>query len=901
MTFSFRYGTRASLLLIYLIIFSSCGTRKNNVISRSYHGTTTHYNYFFNARERVKQGAATLATSHQDKYDHLISIFKYGTANSAKAIFPDMDEAIKKASIAIQRHSIYAKSKHDPKLAERNKWIDDCYLVIGQAQFYKHDFWTAIETFQYTSSEYKEGDVRYDALIWLTRSYLELGKLTDAEYLLDYLKNEKAFPVRLKGDFAATSASFYLQRNNIPMAIEEMAHAAAYTKKKDTRARYYFILGQLMQKQDSLQGAFAAYTKVIKLNPPYELAFNARIRRARCFDSNSLNAEAVKRELNKMLRDDKNKEYLDQIYFALAGIAQQEKKEAEAISLLNLSVASSSGNANQKALSYKALGDIYYDRPDYLPASDYYDSCITSLSNDHPDYYEILQRRNSLERLVKNLKIIMLEDSLQGLSRLSEAERAVKIDEVIARETAEAERIKKAQDDKQQMEEQQVLEEKKIKSQPRNFSGPSITQSGAWYFFNATSLSAGVKEFMKKWGFRKLEDNWRRADKISETAATEEESTSSAGSVDSLADMQKFMQDSISKLDAGKRKEAYLKSIPSGDTQLKESNARLTEAYYNVGIIYKEQLGIFKESIKSFETLDDHFPDNKYKLPSYYNLYRLYIAINDSVGAAKYKDFLVKNYPESEYSKLILNPNYFADARKKTAVLQVFYENTYRAYQNGQYEDVIERKILADTLFPKNNPLAGKFALLRALAIGKSQPIANFELALSDVVRSFPKDTVSVRANEILVFVKSHKQDTPVNDTLKNAQMNELIDSTAYSYAPDSPHMFLILARKSGISNMNDAKNKLISFNNVNFAEATLKIHNGNLDLSWQYISVSGFNNKEGAMNYFKDISKDATLVTLLEESSTQFFVISPDNLTQLAQTKDVQKYAMFFQDKYLQ
>lgn len=902
MTWKFRPATLAHCFFaVIVIVFSSCSTRKNNVLSRSYHGTTTHYNYFFNARERVKQGAQTLASSQEDKYDHVLSVFKIGTAAQAKSVFSDMDEAIKKSSIAIQRHSIYAKSKKDPKLAERNKWIEDCYLLIGQAQFYKHDFWTAIETFQYASAEYKEGHVRYDALIWLTRSYLELGKVTDAEYLLDYLKNEKNFPIRLKGDYAATAADFYLQRNNIPKAIEEMGHAAAYTKKKDTRARYYFILGQLLQKQDSLKPAFSAYTKVIRLNPPYELAFNARIRRARCFDANSIDAEQVKRELGKMLRDEKNKEYLDQIYYALAGIAQQEKNEKEAIEYLNLSVASSKSNANQKALSYKSLGDIYYARPDYVPASDYYDSCITSLSNEHPDYYEILQRRNSLERLVKNLKIIMLEDSLQGLSRLSETDRAAKIDELISHETAEQDRIKKEKEEKQRMEEQQVLEEKQLKSQPRNFRQPSIAQQGAWYFYNPASISVGVKEFMKKWGFRKLEDNWRRADKESVVSSQEEDNTSSS-SVDSLADSQKSMQDSIAKLDAGERKKAYLLSIPKSDAQLKESNTKLTEAYYNVGIIYKEQLGNFAESVKSFETLDSHFPDNKYKLPSYYNLYRLYIALNDSAKAERYKDYLLKNYPESEYSKLILNPNYFADAKKKSAVLQIFYENTYRAYLNGQYADVIDRKTLADTLFPRNNPLAGKFALLKAMAIGKSQSLDNFELALRDVIRSFPKDTVSVRANEILVFVQAHKGQTTTGDSLQNnKQVNEVIDSLAYSYAPESPHLFLILTLLNGNMNINDVKNKLTSFNNINFKETNLKVQNGNLDLNWKYVSVSGFNNKESAMAYFTSISNDNNLKLLLNENSTQFFVISPTNLTQLAQSKDVQKYAMFFQNKYLQ
>ncbi|MEP7264134.1 MAG: tetratricopeptide repeat protein [Bacteroidota bacterium] len=895
---------RFPLFLILIIAATSCGTRHNNFVSRSYHGTTTHYNYYFNARERVKQGAATLATAHEDKYDRVLSVFKYGDVNKAKGIFPDMDEAIKKASIAIQRHSIYQKSKHDPKLAERNKWIEDCYLLVGQAQFYKHDFWTAIETFQYTSSEYKDGPIRGDALIWLTRSYLELGKTTDAEYLLDFMKNDKNFPVRLKGDYAATAAAFHLQRNNIPKAIEEMENAAARTRKKDTRARYYFILAQLRQKQGELEPAFAAYSKVIKMNPPYELAFNARINRARCFDVNSVDAIAVKKELNKMLKDEKNKEYLDQIYYALAGIAQQEKKETEAINYLNLSVSSSVANANQKALSYKALGDIYYERPEYVLASDYYDSTITSLSNEHPDYFDILQRKNSLERLVNNLKIIMLEDSLQSLATLSPAEREARIDAVIARETEEQERIKKEKEEQQHMEEQSVIEEKLLKGQPRNIGNkPGGLQQGAWYFYNTSAIAAGVGEFMKKWGFRKLEDNWRRTEKESEvTAENEEEAV--GPSIDSLADAQKALSDSLSKLDAGKRKEAYLKAIPGGEASIKESNIKLTEAFYNVGIIYKEQLANNKESVKAFETLDTRFPGNKYKLPSYYNLYRLYIAMNDSAGAEKYRSYLLNNFPESEYSKLINNPNYYAEARKKTQVLQVYYENTYRAFQNAQYTDVIERKAFFDEQFPKNNPLAGKFALLRALAIGKSQPIDNFELALEDVVRGFPKDSVSIRAKEILAFIKNSKQTvnvTPEDSTASKAKIDKAIDATAFLYAPETPHLFLILVPKDTANLLATVKPKLESFATANFSNEVLKAQQGNLDLDWQYLAVSGFKDKQSAMIFYSMIMEDNTVIGTLNTSVTQFFVISPTNMSQLSINKDVTKYAAFFQDKYLQ
>lgn len=896
---------RLPLLFALLVMAASCSVKRNNVVSRTYHGTTTHYNYYFNARERVKQGAATLATAHEDKYDRVLSIFKIADVNKAKSVFPDMDEAIKKVSIAIQRHSIYTKSKSDQKLGERNKWIEDCYLLIGQAQYYKHDFWTAIETFQYTSAEYKDGDVRSDALIWLTRSYLELGKTTDAEYLLDFMKNDKNFPVRLKGEYAATAAHFHLMRNNIPKAIESLENAAAYTKKKDTRARYYFILAQLRQKQNELEPAFAAYSKVIKMNPPYELAFNARINRARCFDVNSVDAVKVKKELNKMLKDEKNKEYLDQVYYALAGIAQQEKNEPEAINYLNLSIRSSTANTNQKALSYKALGDIYYVRPEYILASDYYDSTITNLNNEHPDYFEILQKKNSLERLVSNLRIIMLEDSLQALSGLSAAEREARIDAVIARETEEQERIKKEKEEQQRIEEQQVTEEKLLKNQVRNPTTKPGGVQGAWYFYNQASLAAGVNEFMKKWGFRKLEDNWRRTEKESDGSVVAEEENSGVTSIDSLADAQKALTDSLSKLDASKRKEAYLKAIPEGSAALKESNIKLTEAYYNVGIIYKEQLANNKESVKAFETLDGRFPDNKYKLPSYYNLYRLYIAMNDSAAAEKYRSYLLTNYPESEYSKLINDPNYYATLKKKTQVLQVYYENTYRAYENGQYADVIERKAFFDENFPKNNPLAGKFTLLRALAIGRSQPVANFELALEDVIRGFPKDSVSIRAKDILEYIKKNRkpagETTAATDSTSKANLNEVIDKAAYNYAPDTPHIFLILIPNDTANALSIVKPKLESFALANFPEAPLKAQQGNLDLNWKYLAVSGFQNKESAMIFYSMILEDNTVIGTLNTAITQFFVISPNNMSQLAISKDIPKYAAFFQEKYLQ
>ena len=857
----------------------------------------THYNFYFNARDRMKQGAQTLADGQEDKYDRVLSIFKYGDLTKAKAVFPDMDEAIKKVSIAITRHSVYAKSKKDGKIAERNAWIDDCYLLIGKCQFYKHDYWTSIETFQYTSSEYKTGSARPEALLWLTKSYLELGKTVDAEYLLDFLKNDKKFPSDLKGEYYAIQAQYHLIKSDIPRAIESLKNASAKANKKDDRARYTFILGQLLQRQGDLKAAFAAYEKVVKYNPVYEMAFNARINRARCYDVNSNSGEVVKRELNRMLKDEKNKEYKDQIYFALAGVARQEKKEPVAIDYLNKSLRTSTSNVSQKAMTYLELADIFLKRPEYIPASAYYDSCLTNLSNDHPDYYNIQAKRNSLDRLVKNLKVITSEDSLQRLAAMSPSEQAAEIDKIISFENSEKERIKKEKEAQQKIEEQKVLEEKELKSQPRNNSAPSQTAQGSWYFYNLSSISFGYSEFLKKWGTRKLEDNWRRSEKeiIQEESPLEAENKE----VDSTSKVQKAISDSISKLDGSARKVAYLKEIPSGTQQIAESNARIAEAYYNVGIIYREQLENYPECVNSLETLDKRFPQNKYKQPAYYNLYRTWLTIGDTVKANFYKNYLLTNFPESEYAKLILNPNFFRDVQKKTQVLEVFYENTYQAYLNEQYADVIERKAMAEELF-HNNKLTPKFSLLKAMAIGKIKPLADFTFALEDIIREFPKDSVSMRAKDMLDYIKAKSQIIP-SDSLKNAEhLKNMPDSTAqFSFSPKGEHFFVVIYKKDELD-QNALMAKLNAFNTVNHQADKLKLTNGNIDLAFNYITVFSFADNSTAMSYFTEVMSEEGLLSGIDKNKVNFYVITPENLTTLAKKKNIPAYSEFFQKNYI-
>lgn len=476
---------RVSLLALALACFllwavSSCSTRKNNILSREYHKTLAHYNGYFNAREKVKEGAKMLYTGQADRYDRILPVFKYGDKNTAKPVFPLMDEAIKKVSLVIQRHSMEFNS------VERNRWIPRSYLIIGLAQFYKHETWTAIESFQFVAAQYRYDPVKYEALIGLTQCYLELGKTPDAEFLLATLRDDPKMPVKLKPLFNAVYADYYFQAKDLEKAAERLEMAAAGTKKRQQRARYHFILGQVYQKQGELNKAVERYNLVIKATPPYEMAFNAQINRAICIDVNSPDGKDIRKVLSKMLKDEKNTEYHDQIYYALAEVALKEKNEPEAIEFLKKSTASSVSNDNQKALSYLKMADIYFKHPEYVIAQSYYDSTITFLTKDHPDYETIANIHEHLTKLIQNLKIIQHEDSLQALAMKPLAERERIVDEMIAKESEE--KLKALQEKKDKEKELQEAKEANDGQPIMNDPGrpaPGAPQGGRVVFFQS--------------------------------------------------------------------------------------------------------------------------------------------------------------------------------------------------------------------------------------------------------------------------------------------------------------------------------------------------------------------------------------------------------------------------------
>ena len=870
-----RNGWLAFLAIATVSIFGlSCSNTKDSLWTRTFHNLSAHYNGYYNAGLKLEEGTDKLAISHEDKYDRILKVFQYANAEKSKAIYPLMDDAMKRTSNVIARHTIIDKNGNEKPNSE--KWIDENWLLYGKGLFFKHDYFEAMEAFKYVEVTYKKETTRHLGSLWIAKTYLELTQLKEAEDKLDYLRNQGDFPKKNKWELAAVNADFYLQTKNYPKAIESLTKASILAPKREDRIRFMFILAQLHQQQEEYQKAFQLYTKVIKMNPKYEMAFNARINRARCFDANSKNGDEVKKELAKLQKDPKNKDFLDQIYYALAGLAKKEGKPDEEFENLNKSVRASTTNQNQKVFSYLELAKIYFTKPDYKNAQAYYDSTVTNLSNDHPDYNDVLTRRNSLTKLIRNLNIIATEDSLQGLAKLTPEARQQMVD---AKLLAEEEAKRKLQEEEQV---NQIFDQ----ARPDQVNQMNKGSGSNWYFYNTQAISFGFNEFTKKWGNRKLEDNWRRSNKESVANVLEQEGS------DSLVTEEKEIKDP--KLAAEKKKQDMLAAIPSTPEAMEKSTRKVIDAYYNAAMIYREQLNDLQASVAMFEELLQKYPDNKYMLQSYYQLYRIYAQIGNAQKSEYYKNIILTKHGDTEYAEIIRNPNYAAERASKKSNLEIFYEDTYRKYLNGEYSDVIKRKGEADVQFPQSI-LAPQFDFLKTLSIGKTQALPVFEASLNDIVRTYGSDPVKDEAQNILDYIHNTGGKMPEAlpvDTISTVKL--------FVYNPDTVHYVVIIFQAiGGPVDGNKLKNKIADFNGVNYGLKGLSMMDMMMDHRNKIMIIKSFPNKTEALSYNSHIYDNDDVYGNTNPESYQQYVISVNNLAALMREKKTDQYEDFYRMFY--
>ncbi len=872
-----------SLLLLMLGILYSCSTKKNTFTRRFYHNLTGHYNMFWNGRESYREGVDQLKNAVKDNYNKILPVYNYGTEQDAQSLNPFMDKAIEKASINVQRHSMYFNRK------EYVRWIDDSYLLIGKAYFYKQEYNKAKRTFEFVINEYKKSSIRFEAMLWMANSYTQLGKYKRAQSTLDNLRNEidknpTDVPMKVKQAMPLVKADMFLHQEKYPQAKDALLDALYLRQKKDMDARVRFILGQIYQQEGEFYAASEYYRQVIKKRPPYEMAFNAAINLARSYDTRyDEDSRDIEKNLKKMLKEDKNSKYLDQIYYALADVAFKNSNDSLAIKYLRLSVATSESNDYQKTTSALALGDIYFNIPEYQLAQAYYDTAVQVIPEDYPNKEDIELRTMHLTELVDNIIVIETEDSLQRVAAMSEEDRLALIEKII-------EDVKKEEERQKEMEElAQLAGMNASQNTGTSMAGP--TGSGEWYFYNNAALSNGFSEFKKKWGNRKLEDNWFLSNKQATFESTQEQ-LAEAGSDSTMVDSTGAVVVAVS--NDPHTVDYYLKDLPMTEDQLAASNQKIEEALFNLGMIYKDKLENLPKAVESFETLNERFPDNEKKLETYYYLYRMFISLENFDQAEYYKSLIVDNYPDSDYAKLLTDPDYFKQLEAEKNRVSTLYSETYEHYEAGHYYTVFSNSTRALEEFKEPANLLAKFAYLRALSLGKIEVVDSLQAALDSLIIKYPNSDVVPLAQNILDYLKG-----PIDTTSSAKETEPKIDYSIYEFNPKSKQIYALVVKGAAV-NVNALKVRISDFNSKFYSLDNLSITNILLDKSTHFVMVGNFETIDDAMRYYNAISQSEYVFSNLESAEYYGFVIAKDNYPVFYKDRDVKKYLAFFKENYL-
>ncbi len=739
-------------------------------MSRNYHNLVSHYNIYFNGNESFKKGVSQAEKNFQDNYTKILPLFYYSNPQIAQSVSPAMNRAIEKATKVITLHSITAKpeikrgnltekQKEFYNKKEFNKWVDDNYVLMGKAYVYENKFKLAEETFKKVVTDFPDEPVHYEALIWMARAYNEEGEYRDSENILQMIGSDENMPEEYKGEYHSTSADLLIKEDKLDKAIPQLEKALGFTKSKLIRERYTYILAQLYQQTGNSEKAVENYHQVIHMNPPYEMTFSAKINMAGSYEAGSGKEREINALLQKMLKDDKNKDFQDQIYYALGKIALKEGDTARAVGNFKLSTANSVSNNNQKGMSYLELGNIYYGKPDYALAQAYYDSTLQNIDRDYEDYQNLTVKTRSLTNLVQHLRVYTLEDSLQVLARMPENERLAKIDRIISDVTKKEEEERLAK--QEEMQDNQF-------GMTMNRSTSAASQSGGkWYFYNLTAKGFGQPEFRMKWGNRKLEDNWRRTNKQTLDMGEQAEETASTDSTSSKAKTTLF---------SNKSREFYLKDIPLSDSAMQTSDERLENALYNMGLVYRNELKDLKVATATFEEQVSRYPDGSHSLMGYYNLYEIYDQAGNTAKSNAYKNLIIRKYPDDPRAKILANPTYVQELEARQKEILDFYEKTYQAFQDNQYGDVVKNADFALQNYAGNRTIP-RFRLLRALAEGGLQGKEVLKNELQKVIADYPDHEVSAYAKELIAEIYTMAPELKQADTREKAEQ-------IYTYNP---------------------------------------------------------------------------------------------------------------------
>ena len=857
-----------SLLLVAMVL-SNCSTTKDRWINRQYHETTAHYNAFFNGEEALKEAVSAFEKSEEYDFEALLPIYYWPHEKQAPQMFAKMDRALEKSAKVIKNHSMVFRGE------QKNDYVFKAYLLIARARFYKNEWIQCIEATSYMEDQFRGIEKADDEVFWAqllaAQTHIRMDNAFQAEQILDEIYT-KELPKAMLFEVQKTMAALHIHKRSWERAQHWVESAAELAPNKSQKVRLTYLNAQLYALLKKGYESALAYEAVLKLHPnDYDITFSAQIKRAENFDVYMEDIAIIEKDLEKMLRDDKNISYRDQIYYvwALKRLGLEHFTEAE--KLLVQSIQSSVENPKQKGKSYLALAGVAFDFRDFVPAQAYYDSALAVLPAGYGGLDTLQHRKSVLDELVFEINSIMLEDSLQAMYGMSEMELREKFRRFIAEKQKREEEARRRAELAEMRAEQNALLAN---------TGPQAISGGEWYFFNSQVRTSGLASFKRTWGDRPLEDHWRTKDKPAQ----------GFGGVVDLAN-------------ADDGADSTEVALPSNDNSVEYylSRVLLSQEDYNQSLIReataKAELGfIYKDGLRDLVAADLAWLDYLEEFESYaqltpkvlYGLYLLRGEQLDTENQEKTKEKLLKEYPNSPYSALLRGEMKGPVVPREE---QEAYEAAFAAFVSGGLKTAQMKLDLFIAQYPKTS-LRAKAQMLQAFIYGADEKEDEVVVALKGVVNDYTDSEESTVAAQILALLMDDNEGRKQDFKGSGDQKVQKID---FPEQPNAPHKF-ILAIPAENSNINDLRNALADFNKEHFKFDNLRIQNIFYDQATQLVIVSGLRTKEKAKVYLNTFSTlGGPLEQYYPKARSEAFYINNPNFGKVYRDKVLKEYIQHF------
>jgi len=736
------------LSLFFCIAILSCSTKKKSGKKTKFmKNVTAHYNIYFNAREQLNESLNTIRNSRDDDFNQVLSIYPLPDESSSANEEENLNTVIAKVNkIAIEKYE--------------SNWLDDAYLLLADAEYLKRDFYNAIEYDSYVSLTFPDDNKnKLAAYLGQVKSdfALDLNDEADSVLKLAIGLNSRY----LKDDLEASQAEIALRKKKLPEAIDHLAKAINETKERYLKIRWRYILAQLQEENKEPEKAIYNYNKIAKSNAAFEISFNANLSKIRISESQQGKEFDKIATLKRLLKEDKNREFKEQIYYQLGNAYADKNDLANATSFYSTSTRTVPSTVKQKGLSYLKLAQINFEQlKNYKQSQLYYDSTLQYLPKIYPGYNEIVIKANNLQYLADRLNIIDDQKELLQFSNLSEGDLRKKLDERFVAKTA----IDPSQ--------KSIVYNGALTS-IQDFSLSNKT-AGTFYFYNGAAISQGLSSFKQKWGSRKLADNWR---------------TSSASLPIEVAKNVNFLGNLRTGTDADlttvgenidSLKARFVKTIPYNPYQKSQANNKIAQSLYEIAVFYKDVLKNNLEAIEAYDAIVLNYPNQENAASIYYQLYRLTSSM-DKNTSEDYKQQLLEKYPGSIYAKTILDPSFGKDEEILKQKVKDYYSSVYTLFKQKKYEEVLNKISELKINLGDFKGMDAQYAYLKSLAIGHTQKAPIFLANLNEIAAAYPKDIeVTPRVQKQISFIEANK-------TAFNLRPTALIDYDANDYLLAQP------------------------------------------------------------------------------------------------------------------